>query len=158
MKTKKLSTIVLTAAICFLVASPLAFAKNGNGNPGHGRGKSGMFENNQEANEKGHKKHGFSSNDRDVLRGYVIGHFKKHCPPGLAKKNPPCIPPGQVKIYDVGTTLPEETFEPLPDYIVEQLMPPPPNGRYVRVDRNVYLITNGTRKILDAIELFSSLE
>ncbi|MFY0691303.1 MAG: excinuclease ABC subunit A [Paracoccaceae bacterium] len=33
-----------------------------------------------------------------------------HCPPGLAKKNPPCIPPGQVKKiypdfhprYDVG--------------------------------------------------------
>jgi hypothetical protein len=26
-----------------------------------------------------------------------------HCPPGLAKKNPPCVPPGQVgKSYHIG--------------------------------------------------------
>ncbi len=25
---------------------------------------------------------------------------KMHCPPGLAKKNPPCIPPGQAKKGD----------------------------------------------------------
>lgn len=27
-------------------------------------------------------------------------NFTAFCPPGLAKKNPPCIPPGQVRTYD----------------------------------------------------------
>lgn len=155
---KKLWTILLTATICCFLVSPMAFAKNDKGNHGKGHGKSEMFQNDQEANEKGHKKHGSSRHDREVLREYVIGHYKKNCPPGLAKKNPPCIPPGQAKKYAIGATLPEETFEPLPDYVIEQLLPPPTNGRYVRVDRNVYLITEGTRKILDAIELFSAVE
>lgn len=32
----------------------------------------------------------------------------KGCPPGLAKKNPPCIPPGQAKqAYRIGDSLPD---------------------------------------------------
>jgi hypothetical protein len=25
-----------------------------------------------------------------------------HCPPGLARKNPPCVPPGQAKKWNLG--------------------------------------------------------
>ena len=35
------------------------------------------------------------------------GHGARHCPPGLAKKNNGCLPPGQAKkLYNVGQRLP----------------------------------------------------
>lgn len=147
---------VIVAAICLAVAlSSPAFAKN-NGNHGNGHGKSkGRWENSESYNHGGGKHSGRS--DREVLREYVLGHYRKNCPPGLAKKNPPCIPPGQAKKFSVGDHLPEGGYEPLPDYVLDQLTPPQ-HGMYVRMDRNVYLITEGTRKVLDAIELFSAVD
>ena len=43
--------------------------------------------------------------------GQVIGQHGfapgiNGCPPGLAKKNPPCVPPGQAKKYALGQRLP----------------------------------------------------
>lgn len=36
-----------------------------------------------------------------------VGYGAGGCPPGLAKKNPPCMPPGQAKkLYGVGQRLP----------------------------------------------------
>jgi hypothetical protein len=35
------------------------------------------------------------------------GHVAGHCPPGLAKKNPACMPPGQYKkLFEVGQRVP----------------------------------------------------
>lgn len=142
-------TIILTVCAVLALTSP-AMAKN-NGNHGNGHGKSkGKWENSESYD------HGGKRGDRYILRDYVLGHYRKNCPPGLAKKNPPCIPPGQAKKFGVGDYLPEGGYEPLPDYIIEQLTPR--NGRYVRVDQNVYLIAEGTRKVLEAIELFSAVE
>ena len=48
-----------------------------------------------------HAKHG---KGHDSARG--LWHAN-HCPPGLAKKNPRCLPPGQAKkLYNVGQRLP----------------------------------------------------
>lgn len=37
-------------------------------------------------------------------KGHNRDHFRvsqaRHCPPGLAKKNTPCVPPGQARKYD----------------------------------------------------------
>ncbi len=137
--------------IAALAASP-ALAKNNKGNNGNGNGHNKEYS--YEYGD-GHKGHG---NDRDILRGYVIGHYKKHCPPGLAKKNPPCIPPGQAKKFEVGSRLPEHGWNYVPEDIVGELAPPPRGARYVRMDKNVYLITEGTRKVVEAIELFSEVK
>lgn len=96
--------------------------------------------------------------DRVVLDDYVRRHYRAHCPPGLAKKNPPCIPPGQARKLAAGTILERGSYERLPHNIVERLTPPPYNGMYVRVDKNVYLIDQGTRKILDGVMLLSAVD
>lgn len=109
---------------------------------------------------KGDKKVTVFIGDRDrvVLDDYVRRHYRAHCPPGLAKKNPPCIPPGQAKKLAAGTILERGSYERLPHNIVERLTPPPYNGMYVRVDKNVYLIDQGTRKILDGVMLLSAVD
>ncbi len=83
-----------------------------------------------------------------------------HCPPGLAKKNPPCVPPGQARQgVTVGAQLPSGV-----DYIIlgEQDLrrlglSPQPGSRYVVVDDTVFRIADATRKVLDAIGAVEAL-
>lgn len=154
---KALNKIVMVLALCALVLpAAAADAKN---NKGHGHGKKDdviIWNDDSGHGNKGGKH--VSSKDIDILRGYVIGQYKRNCPPGLAKKNPPCIPPGQAKKYGAGTVLPEGGFSLVPKDIVSLLTPPPLHGQYVRVDKNIYLINQGTRKVLEAIELFSAID
>lgn len=159
---KNLPHIIAWALAAVLFAAP-AVAKN-NGNHGNGHGNSNGHRQSEwssgdedHGNGKG-KSHHSRQDDRNVLRKYVLAKYKKNCPPGLAKKNPPCIPPGQSKKYKIGSHLQEGEYQSLPNYIIEQLTPAPDYGRYVRVDQNVYLITEGTRKVLEAIELFSAVK
>jgi hypothetical protein len=94
----------------------------------------------------------------------------QHCPPGLAKKNPPCIPPGQVgkggvviqpeivvirpgaaaidriveEIYAIGMPLPDRyvvLFDP-------RAYPQWPRASYARLGDFVYLIDPESRRIL----------
>ncbi len=62
-------------------AAALAFAGPAVAKPGHGHGQ---------AHGKGHA-HAVGAGHSPV--GYGVGG----CPPGLAKKNPPCMPPGLAK-------------------------------------------------------------
>ena len=49
----------------------------------------------------------FVPEQRVVLQDYYGKQFKSgHCPPGLAKKNNGCMPPGQAKKYAIGQPLP----------------------------------------------------
>src|SRR5262247_3444785 len=50
----------------------------------------------------------FSDRDREAVRSYwVETHGRDNCPPGLAKKNNGCLPPGIAKKrYIVGQPLP----------------------------------------------------
>lgn len=50
--------------------------------------------------------------DRAVPTAGIIQASAKGCPPGLAKKNPPCVPPGQARKgyggdYRIGDRLPD---------------------------------------------------
>lgn len=147
-----MKNLLIAVSIAALVAVPAAAeAKHGNG---HGKDKGFWHSSSKwQDGEKPKSKRG----DKDILRSYVIGKYKRNCPPGLAKKNPPCIPPGQAKKYGVGSTLPRG-FEWVPDDVVSMLTPPRPHTRYARLDKNVYLITEGTRKVVEAIELFSAID
>ena len=70
-----------------------------------------------------------------------------HCPPGLAKKNPPCVPPGQAKKYKRG------------DYITRdysRIKNPEKYGlkrgeTYYRAGDYVYRVDRETREVIDLI-------
>ena len=75
------------------------------------------------------------------------------CPPGLAKKNNGCQPPGQAKKWQKGAPLAGDVvFYALPRELSIKLPLPPPDHRYVRVARDILLITIGTKMVVDAME------
>lgn len=79
------------------------------------------------------------------------------CPPGLAKKNNGCMPPGQAKKWARGRPLPRDVvFYDLPGALMVRLNPPA-GTRYVRVAADILLIAVGTGMVLDAIEDISRL-
>ncbi len=74
------------------------------------------------------------------------------CPPGLAKKNNGCLPPGQAKRWAMGQPLPPGIeLGRLPDDVRRRLGLPPPGYEYGRVDDDVVLIQIATRKVVEAI-------
>lgn len=96
----------------------------------------------------------FSDHDRRVLADYYGSQARAgHCPPGLAKKNNGCMPPGQAKKWRKGYPLPHDVryYELSRDILVR--LPPPPRGhRYVQVAGDVLLIAIGTSMVVDAVE------
>jgi Ni/Co efflux regulator RcnB len=76
-----------------------------------------------------------------------------HCPPGLAKKNNGCLPPGQAKKWAMGQALPRDVvFYPVPNAVVVKIGLPPKGYKYVRVASDVLLIAIGSMIVIDAIE------
>jgi Ni/Co efflux regulator RcnB len=105
------------------------------------------------AEDQDHGKH-FGDHDRVAIRTYYVEAGRSgHCPPGLAKKNNGCLPPGQAKKWVVGQPLPPTVvYAPLPTALVVQLTPPPSGYRYVRVAGDILMISVGTRLVIDAIQ------
>lgn len=97
-------------------------------------------------------------NDRNIIQSYVDREYRRDCPPGLAKKNNGCLPPGQAKKYTRGAKLGDDVmFKPLPDDLLRRLGPVKPGTRYVQVDQDVLLITEAGKQILDAVTLLSAV-
>jgi hypothetical protein len=109
--------------------------------------------------DKGRHADRIDSSDRVVIQTYLADSYGKKCPPGLAKKRNGCLPPGQAKKYYPGDVLPSHVkWKPVPQALFVQLRPPPHGASYVMVDRDVFLITEATRKILDAVTLLSAVQ
>jgi len=88
--------------------------------------------------------------DRNVVRTYYRSEYDAgRCPPGLAKKNNGCLPPGQAKkVWVIGQPLPPQiAYEPMPRALWTQLTPPPPGYEYVRVADDIVLMSTETRVI-----------
>ena len=89
--------LILLAGVALLTAAAPAAAKS---DQGHGSGKHGMMENG--------KAHKASKSSRSLATSDRFGRLyafdgRGSCPPGLAKKNNGCLPPGQAKkLYNVG--------------------------------------------------------
>ena len=86
---------------------------------------------------------------------YRVTPVTSNCPPGLAKKNPPCIPPGQAKKhrYRIGERING-------DYIV--LRNPSRWGldadqTYYRVGDYLYRVDRDTREVLDFLGAAAAL-
>jgi Ni/Co efflux regulator RcnB len=142
---------MLRTLIALLLATGLA-AVPASADHGKGKGKSKGKD-----KDKGHDSHEvlvFNDRDREQVRGYWVqtyGHGK--CPPGLAKKNNGCRPPGWAKErYVVGQRLPAViVVQPAPRALVTRLGPPAPGYRYVMVDGDLLKMAVGTRLVVDAI-------
>jgi len=95
----------------------------------------------------------FGGSDRVHVRDYFTAESGRGCPPGLAKKNNGCMPPGQAKKWSIGRPLPRDVvFYELPAALIVKLTPPPAGHRYVRAAADILLIAVGTGMVIDAIE------
>ena len=95
-----------------------------------------------------------SDRDRDAVYGYYRTQYSAgNCPPGLAKKNNGCLPPGQAKkMWAVGQPLPRDVYyEPLPPDLLGRLSPAPAGYQYVRVASDVLMLLVGTRMVVASL-------
>jgi Ni/Co efflux regulator RcnB len=101
----------------------------------------------------------FSDSQRRAVVDYYEPRFKAgKCPPGLAKKNNGCMPPGQAKKWRKGYPLPHDVvYYPVPDGISIRLGLPPEGHKFVRVATDILLIAVGTGMVIDAIDDLSRL-
>ena len=121
--------LILAGAALALAAAPAA-AK-----PGKGHGK--------------HEKHGGYSQS---YYGSQYGYAQRGCPPGLAKKNNGCLPPGQAKKLARGQRYSESygydryAYNRIP-YDVRQQYDLDPNNRYYYEQGNLYGVDPQTQII-----------
>ena len=130
--------IALVSVLCAAMISP-ASADNDK-NKGQGQGRD---------NPKG-QQIVIYDRDRDTVRSWYRNEYAAgRCPPGLAKKNDGCLPPGQAKrMWNMGEPLPRQVaYYPLPRELHAQLTPPPYGYQYVRVDNDILLMMTATRLI-----------
>ncbi len=95
----------------------------------------------------------FNDHQRVVVRDYYHDRYRAgRCPPGLAKKQNGCMPPGQARKWRVGRPLPHDVvYYDLPSSVVVSLGVPPSGHKYVRVAADILLIAVGTGMVVDAI-------
>jgi hypothetical protein len=96
----------------------------------------------------------FGSSQRDIIRNYYGDQFKGgHCPPGLAKKNNGCLPPGQAKKWQVGHRLPGDViYHDLPGDLMRRLGHNDPAYKLIRVGADILKIGVGTGLVVEAVE------
>ena len=94
--------------------------------------------------------------DQGVIRQYYGQQATQgFCPPGLAKKNNGCMPPGQAKKWAVGQPLPVGVaYYALPPALLGRLTPAPAGYLYVQVGSDVLLMGSATRLIVSAVAIF----
>jgi Ni/Co efflux regulator RcnB len=96
----------------------------------------------------------FNDDHRGRVRSYYVQHYggPKGCPPGLAKKNNGCLPPGQAKKYTVGQPLPAGVVVYTVPQPVYTYLPAVPVGyRYVRIGNDIVLLSPQTGLVVDVI-------
>jgi Ni/Co efflux regulator RcnB len=96
----------------------------------------------------------FEDQHRVAVREYYTEQFRGgRCPPGLAKKNNGCMPPGQAKKWQMGRPLPRDVvYYQVPQELVARIGPPPSGYRYVRVASDILMIAIATGLVVDAID------
>lgn len=97
----------------------------------------------------------FGTRERESAAAYFVEtRGRGNCPPGLAKKNNGCLPPGQTKKrYVVGRPLPQTiAFEEPPSELMVRIGPPPSGYRYVILDGDLVKLAVGTLLVVDAID------
>jgi hypothetical protein len=162
----RIASFAFVALLSAALASPAFAQKDKDDKPGRGgppdKGQGQGQGHGQGPAQAGAPQVNIVINDRD--RSAVYGYYRTeyaagNCPPGLAKKNNGCLPPGQAKkLWAVGQPLPGSVvFYPLPGGLLAQLSPAPSGYQYVRVANDILMMAIGTRMIAGAIADLSSL-
>jgi Ni/Co efflux regulator RcnB len=152
MKSASISRVRLLAAFVALAVSCGASLASKPDDDHHGKGK--KAKQSQKAHAEVPVGAYFVEHQRAVVTTYY-GQQRKagRCPPGLAKKNNGCMPPGQARKWQMGQPLPSGVvYYPVPQAVVIQMGPPPVGYRYVRVANDLLLIAIGTQLVVDAIQ------
>src|SRR5258706_13506836 len=142
MKRALMGTLVLT-----LVAPGIGFA-------GKDKKKDKHEDKDDKHGEEGRGR-GFDADQRGRVQVFFVEtHGRGKCPPGLAKKNNGCLPPGQAKKrYVVGYPLPHTIrFEPVPREVEVRIGPAPTGYQYGIVDGDLVKLAVGTLLVVDAID------
>ncbi len=81
-----------------------------------------------------------------------------HCPPGLAKKNPSCVPPGQVgKRLSVGNGLPKSGYDLVKNPSKYRLPKLGKGQSYYRDADRFFRINRETREVLELIDALDAV-
>lgn len=77
------------------------------------------------------------------------------CPPGLARKNNGCLPPGQARKFQVGQPLPSDVvWYTVPPAVVVRLPVVPPGYHYARIGVDLVLLAKGSGVVVDVMMAF----
>ena len=161
---------LIALAIASLFLAGPALAKD---DDGHGKGNKHADKQEQKAEKRADKQHEkaekhaakrsreevrpgsyFNDQHRTYARQYYTEHYGhgRNCPPGLAKKNNGCLPPGQARKWDVGQPIPRGVaVYSVPQPVVMHLPPPPYGYRYVRIGNDIVLVQQQNNIIVDII-------
>lgn len=91
-------------------------------------------------------------------RGPVTGVADdRHCPPGLAKKSPACVPPGQARQGLIGRVLDRDRIHYVRKPGLYGLADAPDGQRYAIVDGRLVRIDAGTAKVLSVIRAVDAI-
>ncbi len=165
----QIKRVVALAITSLLFAGP-AFAKDkGDEHHGHGKDKHAQKYEHKRAKQeakyarKAEKRERkeiqpgtyFNDQQRTEVREYYVQRYsnRKNCPPGLAKKNNGCMPPGQVRNWTVGQPVPAGvTIYAVPQPVIRQLPPAPYGYRYARIGGDIVLVQQQNNLIVDIIQ------
>lgn len=102
-----------------------------------------------------------------MMTGQVAFADSGKCPPGLAKKTAPCVPPGQAKKGvtsaewlgrdRVGDVVDQDDLIFLDDFVLYDLRPLPYGQRYAVFDDQIVVIDRESYQILQLIRAFTAL-
>ena len=151
-------TPLARAAALLLAGVALASAAHANKPDWAGKGKNKHGEDEQRQEQRAAVEINVGGYFRDDQRREAEDYYGKqkakgHCPPGLAKKNNGCMPPGQAKKWAKGQPLPRDVvFYPVPSQVIVKIGLPPKGYKYVRVANDILLIAIGTSMVVDAME------
>lgn len=153
MKPGSLKTILvqmLAIAGCVLAVPSLADKPSWAGGGKDGKEVRKEKRENQHAKANRH----FDAQQQAAVREYYAEALRGgRCPPGLAKKQNGCMPPGQARKWKIGQPLPRDViFHTVPQELVIKIGLPPSGHRYVRVAGDILLIATGTAMVVDAIQ------
>ena len=175
-------SIVLLSLLCAALVSPAGADNDKNKGNNQGGGKSDKADKHDNDNNKGHGNNGVVieqravagpivvipyqqvvvvDRDRTLVRTYYRNEYVAgRCPPGLAKKNNGCLPPGQAKkMWSVGQPLPPQVvYYPIQRELWTQLTPPPYGYEYVQVDDDIVLMLTATRVIATLVGNIGSFD
>lgn len=134
----------LVAALVATLAVAPAFAGNGKGHGG-GHGKHAVTQ--QHGGKHAGKAAKRVDRDRTYQHGYAYSNAHTMgagpaCPPGLAKKNNGCMPPGQAKKL-LGERVPSGAIYTIPPNVLSTLPPAPAGYRYAIVGNQVVMVSSG---------------